>query len=148
MKVKKKPRVDLDAMERAARFRKLPGFKLIIAGSRQFDAKAVKKVIRNHWKHVRKHMGCTPSWILSGDCPTGADRAGIVLAKELTGRKAIKFPANWDLLGKSAGIHRNLDMASLAHGLLLIWDGKSRGSAHMLGCMEVRDRLVYEIEID
>lgn len=148
LKKKKRPRYDLEAMERAARVRKLPGFKLIIAGSRHLDTKAVKKIIRQHWKDVVKQMGAYPDYILSGACPTGADRAGELLAKKLTGRSAITFPANWKLLGKSAGPHRNLDMASVAHGLLIIWDGKSAGSSHMLSCMQVRKRPVFEIEVD
>lgn len=149
MKLKKKvKRYDIDALERAARIRKMPGFKLIIAGSRHFDEKKVRRIIKDHWKDVVKAMGQKPDYILSGKCPTGADRAGEVLAKKLTGRKAICFPANWDLLGKSAGIHRNLDMVSCAHGLLIVWDGKSRGSGHVLGCMEIRKRPVFEIEVE
>lgn len=148
MKVKKKvKRYDLPALERAARIRKMPGFKVIIAGSRHLDVDRVKEIIREHWKAACKFWGQRPDYILSGACPTGADRAGEKLARKLTGRHAICFPANWELLGKSAGIHRNLDMVSCAHGLFIVWDGKSRGSAHVLGCMEIRGRPVYEIEV-
>jgi len=150
MKVKKKtdkPHYDMPAMERAARISKLPGFKLIIAGSRHFDELRVKKIIREHWDKVVELMGHKPAYILSGACPTGADRAGELLARKLTGQHAITFPANWNLLGKAAGIHRNIDMVTCGHGLLIVWDGKSRGSGHMLGCMEIRGRPVYEIEI-
>lgn len=45
------------------------------------------------------------------------------------------FPADWSL-GKSAGPKRNRDMAIYANhyngGLILVWDGQSRGSANML----------------
>lgn len=149
MKVKKKvKRFDVDAMTRAARIRKMSGYKLIIAGSRHLDVKAVKKIIKAHWNEIVEQLGFKPDFILSGACPTGADRAGELLAKRLTGSRAILFPANWELLGKSAGIHRNLDMVDCAHGLLLIWDGKSRGSGHVLGCMKMRGRPVFEIEVE
>jgi hypothetical protein len=138
---------DLDALVRAARVRKLKGFKLIIAGSRHLDTKAVKKVIREHWGKVCKQMGAKPDYIISGGAK-GVDRAGELVAKKLTGREAIVFPANWDLLGKSAGPSRNLDMVSVANGLLIIWDGKSRGSRHILGCMEIRKRPIFEIEVE
>ena len=42
------------------------------------------------------------------------------------------FPADWDGLGKGAGHIRNKQMAEYATDLLLIWDGKSRGSKNML----------------
>ena len=137
---------DLPGLERAARVRKLPGFKLIIAGGRDIDTSVARKLIREHWKAVCEKMGKKPDYIISGGAK-GVDLAGELMAKKLTGREAIVFEANWDLLGKSAGPSRNLDMASVAHGLFLIWDGRSRGSGHMLSCMEIRDRPIYEIEI-
>lgn len=144
---KKVKRYDLAALERAARIRKMPGFKVIVAGSRHFDERRCRQLLKEHWDAACEMFGQRPDYILSGACPTGADRAGEIVAKKLTGRRSIKFPPNWDLLGKAAGIHRNLDMVSCAHGLFIIWDGKSRGSSHVLGCMEVRGRPVYEIEI-
>lgn len=42
------------------------------------------------------------------------------------------FPANWEMHGKAAGHIRNLQMAMYADALILIWDGKSKGSANML----------------
>ena len=49
-----------------------------------------------------------------------------------------RFPANWDLYGKSAGYIRNEQMAKYAmsdnsYGVLIaFWDGKSRGTKHMI----------------
>ena len=43
-----------------------------------------------------------------------------------------QFPADWDAHGKAAGPIRNKQMAEYADALILIWDGKSRGSASML----------------
>ncbi len=146
--IEKLKRYDLAAMERAARIRRMPGHKLIVAGSRHLDVDAVKKIIRQHWDAACEHVGFVPDYVLSGACPTGTDRAGELLAKRLTGRKALRFEANWKLLGKSAGPARNLDMVSCAHGLFIIWDGMSRGSNHILGCMEIRKRPIYEIEVE
>lgn len=42
------------------------------------------------------------------------------------------FPANWNKFGKAAGHIRNGEMADYADGLILIWDGLSRGSSDML----------------
>lgn len=43
-----------------------------------------------------------------------------------------RFPAEWDKHGKKAGYLRNEEMAANADALVLIWDGKSKGSKHML----------------
>jgi hypothetical protein len=47
-----------------------------------------------------------------------------------------RFPAQWTLYGRRAGALRNLQMAQYADGLLSIWDGKSRGSKHMIEAAE------------
>ena len=46
-----------------------------------------------------------------------------------------EFPADWANLGKGAGYARNADMAKYADELLAFWDGKSRGTKHMIECM-------------
>ena len=58
-----------------------------------------------------------------------------------------EFPAEWDL-GKHAGFLRNADMADYADAALVIWDGKSKGSADMLSQMHKRNKpvAIYEME--
>lgn len=46
------------------------------------------------------------------------------------GAEIIKFPAKWDLYGKSAGFKRNVDMVKACDACLIIWDGKSKGTKH------------------
>lgn len=50
--------------------------------------------------------------------------------------KIKRFPAEWDLLGKSAGMIRNGEMAEYAAqhdgALIAIWDGISRGTRGMI----------------
>lgn len=45
------------------------------------------------------------------------------------------FPANWDAHGKKAGIMRNCVMGDYADALIALWDGKSRGTFHMISYM-------------
>ena len=42
------------------------------------------------------------------------------------------FLADWDQFGKSAGYKRNIQMAEHADALIAIWDGKSKGTMHMI----------------
>src|SRR3990172_8053797 len=43
-----------------------------------------------------------------------------------------RFLPDWAQFGKSAGPRRNEQMAQYADGLIAVWDGKSRGTAHMI----------------
>ena len=43
-----------------------------------------------------------------------------------------KFPADWGGLGKRAGYLRNEQMADYADALIAVWDGKSKGTKHMI----------------
>lgn len=42
------------------------------------------------------------------------------------------YPAIWHIHGKSAGYLRNVEMAKNAEALIAIWDGKSKGTSHMI----------------
>lgn len=61
----------------------------------------------------------------------GADSLGGMYAEE-NDLKLHKFPANWDLHGRKAGPLRNIEMAKFADSLLALWDGKSKGTKHMI----------------
>lgn len=96
----------------------------IIAGSRVFtDYKYlcnVMKSINIGWITV----------IISGGAK-GIDSLGIRYAKENRLPCEIFLP-EWDKFGKRAGIIRNCKMGDAADALIAIWDGKSRGTKHMI----------------
>lgn len=54
-----------------------------------------------------------------------------------------EFPANWQLYGTRAGILRNLEMARYADALVAFWNGKSRGTKHMIKAMLDLDKPVH-----
>ena len=68
--------------------------------------------------------------IVSGTA-NGADKLGEKYALE-TIFNLKKMPANWDLYGKSAGYVRNEEMAKYADACVCFWDGKSKGTKHMI----------------
>jgi len=53
----------------------------------------------------------------------------------LFNKKVTRYPANWDLYGKTAGHKRNRQMAEYADELLAIWDMKSSGTRNMIYTM-------------
>lgn len=64
----------------------------------------------------------------------GADLAGKRWAEQL-GIRVTEYPAQWETLGKSAGVIRNKQMAGHADGLVAFWDGESHGTKHMIDTM-------------
>lgn len=44
----------------------------------------------------------------------------------------VAMPAEWDINGRSAGFIRNSEMAEVADALIAVWDGQSKGTAHMI----------------
>jgi len=99
--------------------------KVIIAGGRNFrDYNKLRESCDNILVNQKEVE------IVSGTA-AGADTLGERYAQE-KGYEVKKFPAQWDLYGKSAGYKRNQQMAEYADGLIAFWDGKSKGTKHMI----------------
>ncbi len=110
--------------------------KLIIAGTRTLN---VLSMIEG----LLVHFNLEPTQIVCGEA-SGPDRDGKEWAKS-NGIPVKSFPADWTTYGKSAGPHRNGQMAEYADALLLIWDGESKGSANMKARMMGLKKPVYEV---
>jgi hypothetical protein len=54
------------------------------------------------------------------------------------------FPAEWSKHGRAAGPVRNRQMAECADALVLVWDGRSPGSANMKAEMRRLGKPVFE----
>lgn len=68
--------------------------------------------------------------VVSGTA-NGIDKKGIYWARGV-GIPFKPFPANWNRDGKRAGYLRNEDMAEYAEAAIVVWDGRSPGSKHMI----------------
>lgn len=99
--------------------------KVIIAGGRGFnDYKFLFEKCENILSKQKDVE------IVSGTA-RGADELGEKYAKE-KGFKLKQFPADWDKYKKGAGYIRNKQMAEYADSLIAFWDGKSKGTKHMI----------------
>lgn len=106
-------------------------YRVIVAGTREFDNYSLLRM------QLTDYLSPIPNEeieIISGTA-RGADKLGEQYASDHN-LKCIKFPANWNTYGKSAGYIRNAEMAKYAsqeHGVLFaFWDGKSKGTKHMI----------------
>lgn len=101
------------------------GFQVIIAGGRDF---ANYELLQNKCDQFFREK--RPTAIISG-LARGADTLGTHYARE-RGIQVLEFPADWERLGRRAGMVRNLQMLDAADAVVAFWDGQSRGTAHMI----------------
>ena len=115
-------------------------FNLIIAGGRDFsDSELLETEFDSY---VQEHTHGIPVIVVSG-MAQGADMLGAQLARA-RGLKLHKFPADWKEHGRGAGFIRNNRMAVVSDGLLAFWDGKSKGTSHMIQTA-TRDNLIVKV---
>lgn len=111
-----------------------PRLRTIIAGGRDITDEAL----------VRRAIKAAPwkvSEVVSGGA-RGVDAIGEALARRY-GVSVRVFPADWGANGKAAGPMRNAQMAEYAEALIAVWDGKSRGTAHMIDTATARGLRVH-----
>ena len=101
-------------------------FKVIVAGGRDFGN--FELLYRKLDTYLANKL---PEVTIVSGMARGADTLGVRYAqdRQLT---VAKFPAEWKRYGKSAGYIRNQEMAKEADALIAFWDGKSRGTKHMI----------------
>lgn len=110
--------------------------RIIIAGSRDLP------VSINDISAAVQTFGCKITAVLSGK-GGNVDLQGECWAYT-RGIPVEEFPADWNKYGKAAGPKRNREMAKNSNGLVLLWDGKSRGSADMKRAAETYELVIYE----
>jgi hypothetical protein len=110
--------------------------KIIIAGSRNITDKQIlgAAIADSKWFEQIDE-------IVSGHAK-GVDQLGEGFAKEYN-IPVKQFLADWDTHGKKAGYIRNIEMATYADVLLAIWDGKSKGTKHMIDYMKKLNKPVF-----
>jgi hypothetical protein len=115
--------------------------RIIIAGGREFDDYTKLKEYCNHsFQKIDK----STIEIVSGTAG-GADTLGERYAGD-NGLTIKRFPANWDKYKKGAGYRRNAEMAEYAQSLIAFWDGKSRGTMHMINIAKKKGLQVRVVE--
>ena len=101
--------------------------KVIIAGSRTItDYATVTRAVAD--------SGFKISTVIQGGA-RGVDRLGRLWAMNHN-VESVELKARWDTDGKAAGMIRNRKMAEVADALIAVWDGKSRGTIHMIRTMK------------
>jgi glycerophosphoryl diester phosphodiesterase len=114
--------------------------KTIIAGSRTINSlRIVETAIEQSALHI--------SEVVCGGA-RGVDDMGRKWAANGNRVQIKMFPAKWDQFGKSAGYRRNAEMAEYADALIAVWDGKSRGTKHMIDVATRKGLQVFVFRTD
>lgn len=113
--------------------------KLVVFGGRDFtDATRMMEVLNT--LHAK---GIIPDDVeLVCGMARGADITAYRIFDQTT-NIIHKFPADWATHGKAAGPIRNVEMARFADIGLGFWDGKSKGTKHMIDTMDRFHRECY-----
>ena len=117
--------------------------KTVIAGSREIDLQivvdfAIKLAYLNEIDEI-----------ISGDA-VGPDKLGAAWA-EAREIPVKHFPPNYELYGSPrAQFKRNDDMAIYCDQAVIIWDGESNGTRHMMKCLRNHDKpfTLIQIKVD
>lgn len=115
--------------------------KLIVAGGRDFVNTQVMITVLMDLVEKGK---IDPNPELVCGMARGAD----MLAYSLWANHNMKihtFPADWKTHPRSAGYIRNAEMGNFADVLVAFWDGKSRGTKHMIDTMQRLNKPVYVV---
>ena len=117
--------------------------RIVIAGSRGFDDyEPAKEYIRKSLKLLNTEDVI----ILSGGC-YGADLLGERFAAEM-GYEIERYPAQWEVYGRKAGIKRNEEMVKIADAVICFWDGKSKGTRSTIKFAEQMGKPLFVKRID
>lgn len=108
--------------------------KLLIAGSRSIDNFDLEKFIPND-----------TDLIISGGAQ-GIDLLAEIFADKKKISKLILRP-KYNLYGRAAPLKRNEEMVDIADGVLIIWDGKSKGTLHTINYARKKSKILKIIDI-
>ena len=120
-----------------AKFGRMERMRVIIAGGRDIDPPS-----KTFWRFLAE-SGFDIDCVLSGGA-TGIDAHGEMYALA-NGIPLETYPAEWDKHGKAAGPLRNAQMARNADALILIWNGKSKGSRNMLQAAVGQNLKIHQV---
>ena len=116
-------------------------YKLIVAGGRDFMDYSL--LVEELEKLANTTLQDKAVSIVSG-MARGADSLAYHYART-NNIHVYQFPADWNKYGKGAGYKRNEAMGRMADGVLAFWDGKSRGTKHMIEAMTLMGKDVFTI---
>lgn len=112
--------------------------RILVTGSRDWtDIEVIGQALEDAWALVSNGDLRAEVVLVSGACPTGADRIAERLWEAFR-RPVERHPADWDAYGKAAGPRRNQEMVNLGADICLAFPlPGSRGTRHCANAAEL-----------
>lgn len=107
--------------------------RIIIAGSRTFSD---YNLLKCYSDSVLQEFDLSKIVIICGGAK-GADQLATKYAEEHNLELKV-VPPDWALFGKAAGFVRNAAMVEYADVLIAFWNGKSKGTEHVIDLAKLR----------
>jgi len=111
-------------------------FRVVVCGSRSFSDFVLLRSKLDAF--LSRKLAEDAVVILSGGC-RGADSLGERYAR-LRGLPVERFLPDWARCGRSAGLARNEVMVKAADAVVAFWDGRSRGTAHVISLAKILNK--------
>lgn len=108
--------------------------KVIIAGSRSIESYDIVCC-------AIQESNFDITTVISGTA-NGVDKLGELYANN-NNIDIVRLPADWRKHGNAAGFIRNEQMAKRGEALIAVWDGKSRGTKHMIDLANKYNLKIY-----
>jgi hypothetical protein len=123
--------------------------KILIAGSRTLTpqlAELYQWLCESFNVGLGDKIGLQPNTEIVCGMAYGVDLAGRSMALKL-GASIKEFPADWNKYKKAAGYIRNAEMAKYCDCALIVWDGQSKGTQHMMDLLTQEKKPYYLIKM-
>lgn len=118
-------------------------FKVIIAGSREFDNYDMLKEKCD--KILSRKVNEGEEIVIVSGAAKGADTLGEKYAEE-KGYKIERYPANWDKYGKRAGYLRNKKMAEVSNACIVFLSSKAENKgSKMIISIATEEKLLIRV---
>lgn len=114
--------------------------RILVTGSRDWDDyETLQEALFYAWANFQNGWNTEEVEItlVSGACPTGADRRAEEIWKKKAGMPIERHPADWKTHGKKAGFLRNKEMVDLGADVCLAFiKNNSKGATHTANLAE------------
>lgn len=112
--------------------------RVLVAGSRFYtNYQEFETIIEHRINLLLRNIPREDICFISGKASHGPDDM-IIHWCERNNYRCFEYPADWNELGKIAGFVRNKTMSKICTHAIIVWDGISSGTKHMLGLVRAK----------
>jgi len=109
--------------------------RIVVSGSRGTPKMFARMQVARGLSMLKRALGITRQVIVHHGDSGSVDKAADIVCPYVQ-----KHPADWKRHGKAAGFLRNIAMANIVDAGVIVWDGDSKGTLHMMASLARRGK--------